>query len=284
MQSQLSTSAKLQRRLPACQNRQVLRVHCNSASPADAKSVPVPSNAAQQTAQAAAAIESAWRAGSRMQRVELLLPLIGATDLDDWPGGIRQQFKAAQPLVENILRAVKQLEGLQGPLGAEIWDQGDAVGAWKGAKLAAVLFPTADSIKKLRELASGPSAPELLLIINPQWETKGLMLGQSDFGIGQRRVDNEKFVGSFAPSYYLKQLRVYGDNVRVLKAHPGDWQVYVLDRKGGADLIGTFPDQPQYADVEELLRQRPDSMMNKGLMERLELEWKFNQDSLKGPM
>jgi len=41
--------------------------------------------------------------GSQM---EFLLPLIGATDLDDWPGGVRQQFKAACPMVEDILRNV----------------------------------------------------------------------------------------------------------------------------------------------------------------------------------
>lgn len=57
-------------------------------------------------------------------------------------GGIRQQFKAAQPLVEKILRSLKVREGLNGPLGAEIWDQGDAVGAWKGAAMSCVLFPT----------------------------------------------------------------------------------------------------------------------------------------------
>jgi hypothetical protein len=51
------------------------------------------------------AIETAWQAGVKRQSVELLLPLIGATDLDDWPGGIRQQFKAAAPLVESeVLR------------------------------------------------------------------------------------------------------------------------------------------------------------------------------------
>ena len=38
--------------------------------------------------------------------MEFLLPLIGATDLDDWPGGVRQQFKAACPMVEDILRSV----------------------------------------------------------------------------------------------------------------------------------------------------------------------------------
>ena len=31
--------------------------------------------------------------GISMQAIELNLPLIGATDLDDWPGGVRQQFQ-----------------------------------------------------------------------------------------------------------------------------------------------------------------------------------------------
>lgn len=53
-----------------------------------------------QISQAVTAIEAAWKDGIKRQRLELLLPLIGATDLDDWPGGIRQQFKAAAPLVE----------------------------------------------------------------------------------------------------------------------------------------------------------------------------------------
>jgi hypothetical protein len=49
--------------------------------------------------------------------------------------------------------------------------QGDAVGAWSGDNLAGVLFPTADTIKQLRQLAErSPKAPELLLIFNPQWE------------------------------------------------------------------------------------------------------------------
>ncbi len=43
----------------------------------------VPEKPAEQVAQAAAAIESAYKAGIKYQRVEMLLPLIGATDLDD---------------------------------------------------------------------------------------------------------------------------------------------------------------------------------------------------------
>ena len=64
--------------------------------------------------QAATAITGAFAAGCTKQRIELSLPLIGATDLDDWPGGIRQQFKSVQPLVEQILKLVKQVRTVGG--------------------------------------------------------------------------------------------------------------------------------------------------------------------------
>eukprot|EP00955_Chlamydomonas_euryale_P048279 353925-Chlamydomonas_euryale.AAC.11 len=47
-------------------------------------SPPLPTNASQQTSQAADAIAAAWRDGVTRQVIELQLPLIGATDLDDW--------------------------------------------------------------------------------------------------------------------------------------------------------------------------------------------------------
>lgn len=76
------------------------------------------------------------------------------------PGGIRQQFKAALPLIEGVLRGLRQASGLQGGLNSEIWDQGDAIGAWMGAMLAAVIFPTPDVLRKVR-LASNsvPACP-----------------------------------------------------------------------------------------------------------------------------
>jgi hypothetical protein len=92
------------------------------------------------------------------------LPLLGQPT--PGPGGIRQQFKAAAPLVEQILRGLKEADGLKGPLAGEIWDDGDAVGAWTGDNLAAVLFPTAPTLERLQKLAE--RAPKLLLIVNPQ--------------------------------------------------------------------------------------------------------------------
>jgi len=67
-------------------------------------SISLPEGPDETVQQATAAINAALADGYRLLDVEFLLPLIGATDLDDWPGGVRQQFKAAAPMVEDILR------------------------------------------------------------------------------------------------------------------------------------------------------------------------------------
>ena len=259
--------------------------------------VPLPMSPQQQVAQAHAAILAAHASGVKRQHVELLLPLIGATDLDDWPGGIRQQFKSAQPMVESILKVLKTQPGLQGPLDAALWDQGDAVGTWLGSKLGAILFPSAAVMDKLKDLVLGkttgfagtgprqaPAAPDLLFIVNPQWEKNASFLpGQSDFGVFGRQ-ESETLVASFIPTYHFRQLRIYGDDIRLLKAFPNDWQIHVLDRKGGSEVIGTMVEQPTYSQIEALLKARPESMMNKGLFDRLRSEYQWNQDSLNnGP-
>lgn len=66
---------------------------------------------------------------------------------------------------------------------------GDAVGAWFGDKLAAVLFPTAETWDQLKRLAERrPTPPELLLIVNPQWELQvGPAPGWVGWGGGQSK-------------------------------------------------------------------------------------------------
>ncbi len=77
------------------------------------------------------------------------------------PGGVRQQFKAVLPMVESILQGLKSTSELQGPLQASIWDQGDAVGAWLGDKLVAVVFPTPETLPQVAD--SPPSLSWQLL-------------------------------------------------------------------------------------------------------------------------
>ena len=90
-------------------------------------------------------------------------------------------------MVEELLRSMKQLPGLEGPLKADIIDDGDAVCAWTGARLGAVLFPTAETLGDVRRVADG--RPEgLTLIINPQWTTQGqLVSGEGGGGAASAR-------------------------------------------------------------------------------------------------
>ena len=66
------------------------------------------------------------------------------------PGGIRQMFKAALPMVESINKSLRTALGFEGKLQVEILDQGDAVGAWYNDSLLVVIFPTGDSITRVR--------------------------------------------------------------------------------------------------------------------------------------
>jgi hypothetical protein len=40
-------------------------------------------------------------------------------------------------------------KGLGGRLSGEIWDQGDAVGAWLGSAMNVIVFPTAETVKRV---------------------------------------------------------------------------------------------------------------------------------------
>ena len=57
-----------------------------------------------------------------------------------------------------------------------------------------------------------------------------LPLHTADFGFGPRRAESEALVASLEPSYAYQQLRLQGDYVRVLRAHPGRWQVRLAGR------------------------------------------------------
>lgn len=64
-------------------------------------------------------------------------------------------------MVEQLLLALRQKPGLEGGLSARILDDGDAVGAWEGKALAAVLFPTPETLKEV----GLPSLPVTLQFI-----------------------------------------------------------------------------------------------------------------------
>ena len=239
----------------------------------------LPSSSNDIVDQAFASVKASWEAGAKRQRIELVLPLIGATDLDDWPGGIRQQFKAATPMVERLLRQLKQLPGLEGKLSATLLDDADAVGAWYSDNLALVVFPTAETLNQIRKLADErPNA--LFILVNPQWTTEGQVI--SDFGIlpWVKKAAME-FIDTFTDGYCIKNLRINGDYVQWLYNKDSGWQVNVLKGPNESQVIIQSKERPSYTEVEAKLRSLPWTMSSKGLFERIQAEAEFNRKSVE---
>jgi hypothetical protein len=117
----------------------------------------------------------------------------------------------------------------------------------------------------------------------PQWEVQAGL--SSDFGFGDKKRQRLDFVDSFSDAYCLRQLRIQGDEVRVLYAHPGQWRVFVVPRGGAAPRqIATMDRRPAYKEMEEILKTSyPESNANKGWFERLRDEAQWVNDSLKPP-
>ncbi|KAK3262543.1 hypothetical protein CYMTET_28605 [Cymbomonas tetramitiformis] len=238
--------------------------------------VTLPEGPEETVAQAQAAVIRALEDDKRLIQVEMLLPLIGATDLDDWPGGIRQQFKAAAPMMESLLR---KLPGVMesGGCQTEILDQADAIGLWEGKGVAAVLFPTSATVKRLQTLAE-KDAERPLIIANTQWQGGQII---SDFGIGPWKKRAEDFLAKFTLAYSLKSFRVQGENVRILYSYPGEYQVFCISAEGEVELVCALDSNPSYKELETLLKAREGSAASQGVLDRLVSEFKFNADSLQ---
>ena len=180
-----------------------------------------PTSVDDQVRQATAALKRANQDGYHRHSVRILLPIIGATELDDWPGGTRQMAEAAAPLMQTVLRnlGAKQTS-------TSILDESDGIGAIMAqaedpkSDSCTVLLPSADTVKKLRSLDGQVGPGRDLILVNTQWKRK------SDFGFFEAG-DEVKYTEKFWPSFFCSNLMVEGEQVRILRSHPGPWRVFL---------------------------------------------------------
>ena len=237
---------------------------------------PLPAHQDQCVEQAAIAVQRAWEDGIRRQNLELLIPQENAAIDGGWPGGIKQQFRVALPMVEALLLSLKSVQGLEGRITAEFLDETDCVGAWQSEKLSAVLFPTAETIPSLQRIDDALSGRRLSLIINPQWQLNGQVV--SDFGFGNQRIQSEKFINSLEYVYCLERIRIMGDEVRVLRCYPGKWQVYWMGSSAKeSKLLAVEENKPAYDRLVELLKSDRDTRASKSWFDRFLDRRNFDQ-------
>ena len=176
-------------------------------------------------------------------------------------------------------------------------------------RLSAVVFPTPETLGRVRELAEEIDSQRTLLLADPQWNQRGNLL--SDFGFGTRRERDEAFVNSFQEVYSLSERRVgnttgglglplgarQGAVVRLLRCYPGAWQVHVMEpsrrlqegtlqflqdrdskfmpagERATREPIAIFEQYPSYSELEEAVQ---------GYMDRRLRSWWTQGGSLVG--
>jgi hypothetical protein len=122
-----------------------------------------------------------------------------------------------------------------------------------------------------------------LLLVNTAWNAEGANL-ISDLGIGPWRAANEAFIAKFEETYSYREVRIRGQVIRVLRAYPRPWQVFVLDGRGGVECIAAQAAKPSYKELEAMIGALgAKSIANADWATRLQSELRFNQETLKPP-
>jgi len=236
----------------------------------------LPSSSSEQAALALEAVKRACDAGVTRQAVEFVMRPTAATDLDDWPGGQPQRFRSLEPLVSNLLR------GLGGGVPTQrVIEEGDAVVSFVSLTHTAVTFPTADTLRALKDLEA--SNRSFLIIVNPAWSIAASSNFVSDFGIGPWKAANEAFVAKFVETFSLRESRIRGQEVRILRSFPSDYTVFAL-LGSETQVLGTFPERPSFAQLDLLVTAMgAASIANASVADRLRAEIIFNKDSAGPP-
>ena len=253
----------------------------------DASTTPpprLPRSPKEQVAQAAEAVRRATADSKDLVSVEFNLPLIGATDLDDWPGGVRQQYQAIAPMVGELLRNIGTDEKAE--VRQRMIEEGDAVVVLSTEGAQAMVFQTADTLPELKAIAGKDKKSGPLALVNSQIRTNndGSNL-ISDLGIGPWKKKNEEFLAQFEQVYWLSEQRIQGETVRLLKSYQQPWQLFVLtemtaDKVPDIECVKAFKTRPTYQELEKLLMSREGSVAAMSIIDRVKREATFNATSV----
>lgn len=242
----------------------------------DGRFLYVPCDADEQTRQATAAVERAFKDGITRQTVRLALVREGKSTMEDeeWPGGAREMYReAGRPLTEELLRMVRaqppmkelstdeadqketenerQLNKMLPPdvKAEDIWDfDGSALITAKAAggpsaDVCAMVFPNTD-VKYLNDIQSMDEQMKerLFLLVNPFWRNVdswgfNILAPNAKKRAQEVVFDDDKFI----ETYVMLRFSARGERCVALKVYPYDWQLYAYleddSRSYGGNIV-----------------------------------------------
>lgn len=279
----------------------------------------LPTSVDDQIRQASESIKRATASNKYRHIIRLLLPVIGATDLDDWPGGSRQQMEAANPLVQSILkRLYNDNDDSNINIQTIIIDESDGVAALYSQGLnskddsCTILLPTAETITETIQTSIEKQVGNNrnLILVNPQWRRKTDFGGNNFFGNNNKKDKIINYIEEqYIPTFSLTNFICEGEAIRVLRTYPGPWRIFLqignielnnIDwiQIGTKDIIETKPinwdnevnnqrdggllfnyGQPSYQEIINMIIESPNYKI-KNPAERAAAAFNFIKDTL----
>eukprot|EP00274_Cyanoptyche_gloeocystis_P004510 CAMPEP_0196653728 /NCGR_PEP_ID=MMETSP1086-20130531/3376_1 /TAXON_ID=77921 /ORGANISM="Cyanoptyche gloeocystis , Strain SAG4.97" /LENGTH=320 /DNA_ID=CAMNT_0041985069 /DNA_START=86 /DNA_END=1048 /DNA_ORIENTATION=- len=214
--------------------------------PSQAEAAYMPCSLSETIDAARKSVKAAIASGASRVSMEIPLPLIGKSDLDDWPGGISQQYIAAKPVIKEFLSGFPSGTG---HVPNSLLDIPDSVAVWKTNELILIVFPSSDCLKKVRGVVEEAASVPVVLL-NVQWR-------REDFGWGKAKEEAVSFVDSFALVYSFKPVQVKtGITSKVQAAiqysFGNRWEVFRVDDDGRGECVAS--DLPERPTMQALVR------------------------------
>lgn len=184
-----------------------------------------------------------------------------------WQGGPQETFRYLSPMVSNLLKRIKMTDNTGG-LAVKVSEQmlldfdGSSLQTSEhpaGAlyDIQALLQPNTDgyytkTIETIeQQFSNAEGKPKrLFLLINPAWRDK------SSWGFFGAKKAQSLILDRYETTYAVDQFVVRGRQVSLLKCYSNDWAVFVKngeDTTMPAERVATFPDRPEYKDIDAAL-------------------------------
>ena len=107
---------------------------------------------------------------TRICSVEVPIPVTGGTELDDWPGGIKQKYSVLRAMVIEMMKEMNfasvemEAKNFLGKFGED-----DAVGIWQNEdkKISIISFPNPDSMSIIKNMQRDDN--DIIVLVNQQF-------------------------------------------------------------------------------------------------------------------
>jgi len=184
--------------------------------------------------------------GLGLVRVDIPLPVTGGTELDDWPGGIKQKYTTLRPMLMEALRYLNfSTNSIQERRYLNDYED-DGVGIWSDRGYTIISFATPDTIPYIDRMSQWSDNSSIIVLVNNQIFLDPLS-----------RDKSKAFLSSLQVCYRLQNLNMRGPGALPVRGleyrnYPDPFKFGRRLDKGGYEVICSSDHALSQVEVEKL--------------------------------